>query len=436
MSRSTFIQEKSASQRLIEAYKKTFERTEQLFDLITDEAYFARPISLRHPINFYEGHLPAFLWNTLFKKYLGKPSLNPDFDQLFERGIDPKDQQMANALTIQAWPSRDEVRVYKHKIHQQLFEFLETQDLNQFPQLFGREGCVLWLILEHEMMHQETLLYMFHQLPAHLKKKPHFAQNGHQHKQAPEPYMVNIPAGLAQLGAVPDTQKFVWDNELPVQDHFVPAFEVDAFNITNGQFLTFIEADGYNNPAFWTDKTWQWKCEQKKAHPEFWKNKNGTWMLRDFFEDIPLPLDWPVYVTHAEASAYARFVNKALPTEAEWQRVAYGHHHNGVLQGNIDFKQWSPVPVGAEPEAVNGWGVHDLIGNGWEWTSTPFAPLDGFTPSDAYPQYSADFFEGDHYVVKGGSHFTDARLIRPSFRNWYYWHYPYMYATFRCVKRS
>jgi ergothioneine biosynthesis protein EgtB len=439
----------SLCDQLALAFETALARTEQIFELITEEAYWMRPIPLRHPINFYDGHLPAFIWNTLFRRTLNLPSFNPAFDHLFERGIDPRDQKVADQLTISKWPARAEIRAYKEKIHEKLFEFLsDEKNVKNSSHPLLKNGTVLWLVLEHEMMHQETLLYMLHQLP-HEHKKPAshhqrlFEQNGKF--SAPKPYQIQIPKGVAHLGAEPGEFDFGWDNEFSSQSVEVGEFTIDAFNVTNEQFLEFMEADGYRNPSFWTSESWQWKVKQRREHPFFWKRENGQWLLHDFFEDIPLPLSHPVYVTHAEAQAFARWRGQALPTEAEWHRVAFGDTKTRYPwgqgtptpeYGNFNFQYGSSVPVGQFPKGASRFGAHDLTGNGWEWTATPFMPLTGFVPSQAYPQYSVDFFDGQHYVVKGGSCFTDARLLRRPFRNWFYWDYPYMYATFRCVKRA
>jgi formylglycine-generating enzyme required for sulfatase activity len=146
------------------------------------------------------------------------------------------------------------------------------------------------------------------------------------------------------------------------------------------------------------------------------------------FQSEPLPADSPVYVSHAEASAYARWKGRRLMTEAEWHRAA-----EGASAGHHDFAGFDPVAVGIHPETASVWGIHDLIGNGWEWTSTVFAPFDGFEPMRSYPEYSADFFDGRHYVMKGASPATAAELVRPSFRNWFRGNYPYVYAKFRTV---
>jgi formylglycine-generating enzyme required for sulfatase activity len=164
------------------------------------------------------------------------------------------------------------------------------------------------------------------------------------------------------------------------------------------------------------------------------------------FQDIDLPPAWPVYVSQAEAAAYARWKGARLLTEAEYHRAAFGEPSGHERQfpwgdappdasrGLFDFASWSPVAAGRHPAGQSAWGVHDLMGNGWEWTSTEFAPFDGFRPMASYPEYSADFFDGQHTVMKGASPATDASLLRRSFRNWFRPNYPYVYATFRCVR--
>jgi formylglycine-generating enzyme required for sulfatase activity len=157
--------------------------------------------------------------------------------------------------------------------------------------------------------------------------------------------------------------------------------------------------------------------------------------------------DWPVYVSLAEARAYARWAGARLPTEAEFHRAAYGAPDGaerpypwgveppGPRHGNFDFVHWAPGPVGGHPAGASAWGVLELVGNGWELTDTPFAPFPGFTPYiPRYPGYSADFFDGKHFVVKGASWATAGELTRRSFRNWYQAHYPYVFAKFRCVR--
>ena len=163
------------------------------------------------------------------------------------------------------------------------------------------------------------------------------------------------------------------------------------------------------------------------------------------FEELSLPLDWPVYVSHAEANAYARWTGKSLPTEAQWYRAAYGTPEDkeniypwgdaepDSQKGNFDFYRWNPTRIGAFPQGQSAFGAFDMLGNGWEWTSTVFQPFAGFEAFPFYRGYSADFFDGKHYVIKGGSARTAASMLRRSFRNWFQPHYQYVYAGFRCV---
>jgi formylglycine-generating enzyme required for sulfatase activity len=184
---------------------------------------------------------------------------------------------------------------------------------------------------------------------------------------------------------------------------------------------------------------------QGVRHPLFWEQHDGRWYWRGMFDLVVLPLAWPVYVSHAEASAYAAWRGCRLPSEAEFQRAAYGtpagverHHPWGdappeARHGAMDFSSWDPVPAGSHPAGQSAWGIDDLVGNGWEWTSSPFAPFEGFVAMPSYPEYSADFFDGEHFVMKGASPVTAKELLRPTFRNWFRARYHYVYATFRCA---
>jgi formylglycine-generating enzyme required for sulfatase activity len=256
-----------------------------------------------------------------------------------------------------------------------------------------------------------------------------------------------VPAGDAVLGADRASIPFGWDNEFDRHVVRVPAFEIDALPVTNAQFLEFLHAGGYRQRELWSDEGWDWIQADRVQHPAFWlpadplatDDRSSTidhrssaidaWHWRAMFRREPLPLDWPVYVSQAEAAAYARWKGRRLMTEAEYHRAA-----EGATAGHHDFAGFDPVPVGSHPATASVWGVHDLIGNGWEWTSSVFGPFEGFQAMRSYPEYSADFFDGRHFVMKGASPATAAELVRPSFRNWFRGNYPYVYAKFRTAR--
>jgi len=381
-------------------------QTDRLFDIVRTDSLYDRPIAERHRIVFYVGHLEAFDWNLLREQVMGIKAFRPDFDQLFAFGIDPVGGGLPSDQPGD-WPPLEEVRRYKERIRESLDRGLEAQELDA--------DLLLNVAIEHRLMHAETLAYMLHQLP--LERKLQTPQAAVASASPRESAVMEVPAGKVTLGQ-PSGDAFGWDNEFEAHIAQVSAFEIDRYKVTNGEYLKFIE-------------------ETHAAHPIFWRQTSGGWLYRGMFEEIPLPLDWPVYVSHAEASAYASWAGKALPTEPEWQRAAYGDAPDAILPyaGNFDFHRWDPVPVTAFPKSRSPFGLVGLWGNGWEWTSSLFEPFPGFQPFPFYPGYSANFFDGKHYVMKGGSARTAACMLRRSFRNWFQPQYPYVYAGFRCVSR-
>jgi gamma-glutamyl hercynylcysteine S-oxide synthase len=424
-------------------------RSDEVFSLVRDGSLYERPIAERHRIIFYVGHLEAFDWNLLSGNIFALKSLQPEFDRLFAFGIDPVGGGLPSDQPSD-WPSLGAVRDYVAKIRTALDEKLGGAWVERDPQ--SRDGIpvdtLLNVAVEHRLMHVETLAYMLHQLPLDKKLRAERPQNL---DTAPVAHrMVEIPAGVATLGLPRRSGNFGWDNEHEAHRVDVPAFAIDRYKVTNRQYLDFMAAGGYETRCFWSDEDWDWKTAQGISHPVFWKQAGDSWLYRTMFSEVPLPLDWPVYVSHAEARAYVRWAGKSLPTEAEWHRAAYGTPgeserifpwgmdapsagSNRARLGNFDFQRWDPSPVNGCPDGRSAFGVDDMLGNGWEWTSTVFAPFPGFERFPFYPGYSADFFDGKHFVMKGGSARTAACMLRPSFRNWFQAHYQYVYAGFRCV---
>ena len=380
------------AERLADARKQT----DSLFEIVKPEAIYDRPIGERHRIIFYLGHLEAFDRNLL----AGGP--HSEFDRLFAFGIDPVGGGLPTDQP-RDWPSVEEVQKYNREVRSTIDGIPANEQM--------------WNVaIEHRLMHAETLAYMLHQMPVHTKLAQTSAGKPARPKEGPA--MVVVPEGEVVLGR---SEGFGWDNEFEAHRVEVGAFQIDRYKVTNSEFLEFLNSGGYNDKSLWTEDGWRWKEATGVAHPVFWKRSNGGWIYRTMFEEIPMPLDWPVYVSHSEASAYARWIGKALPTEAEWQRAA-----EGSSIGNAGFRQWDPVPVTADTS---------MYGNGWEWTSSLFKPFPGFSPFPFYPGYSANFFDDQHYVMKGGSARTADCLLRPSFRNWFQPNYQYVYTGFRCVTR-
>ena len=387
-------------------------KTDALFALLTPAALYERAVAERHRFIFYLGHVEAFDWN-LCRSELGLGA-GTELDRLFAFGIDP-DRSCPDALPCDKatdWPAAAEVLAYQRERR----DLFDRHSPALPPQL-------LHVVLEHRLMHAETLCYLIHWLQ--LEQKQLIAPPPFDSRPAPDPAVVTIPAGTATLGR---RDGFGWDNEFVEHTVEVPAFAIDKYKVTNQQYLRFVREGG---PV-----------------PLFWRPTDSGFVLRCMFGEIPLPPSWPVYATHEQASAYARWAGRALPTEAQFHRAAYADPHAAGADereypwgnepprpacGNFDFQHWDPVPVDATPEGDSALGVAQLVGNGWEWTRTPFAPFAGFARFPFYPGYSADFFDGEHFVLKGGSPRTASCMVRRSFRNWFRPNYRYVYAGFRCV---
>lgn len=418
-------------------------RTDELFAIVRDDAMYDRPIAERHRIIFYVGHVEAFDWNLLAQRAFGLSSFHPSFDKLFAFGIDPVGGGLP-ADTPADWPGRDEVERYNLRLRDALDQAIERawrRPSEGHPHLTD----MLEVAVEHRLMHAETLAYMLHQLPA--DRKIAGTKEVVWKTARAKSHLVEIPAGRTILGLQPSGGAFGWDNEFAAHEVGVPEFAIENYNVTNRDFMAFVQAGGYSNQSLWSDEAWAWIKKEGAQHPAFWRRAGNLWLYRTMFGEIQLPMDWPVYVSQAEASAYAKWMGRKLPTEEQYHRAAYatsdpemersypwGEEAPSERYGNFDFAHWDPSPVGSFPRGASAYGVHDLVGNGWEWTRSEFKPFPGFAAMPFYPGYSANFFDGKHYVMKGGSPRTAECMLRRSFRNWFQPHYPYVYATFRCVE--
>lgn len=429
--------------KLLERFEDARRKSDALFEILRPEALYDRPIPERHRVVFYIGHLEAFDWNLLHEVVLGLKSFNPEFDHLFAFGIDPVGGGLPTDQ-VSDWPAIERVREYVQGVRTALNDKM-SEDFD--PKVQARDGFALDTLLnvaiEHRLMHVETLAYMLHQLPLNRKISP--PAPAFPSSLVVSRSTIKIPAGDATLGLARGSEIFGWDNEFDSHTVHVPAFEIDRYMVTNQQFLEFLQAGGYETGSLWGHHDWKWKNDQQIAHPVFWRKRGDLWLYRTMFDEVPLPPDWPVYVSHAEAAAYARWAGRALPTEQQWHRAAYGTFEGTQRQypwgdeppnpsrGNFDFYSFDPQPVNAHTRGQSAFGVEGLLGNGWEWTSSAFGPFAGFQPFPFYRGYSADFFDGKHFVMKGGSARTAACMLRPTFRNWFQAHYQYVYAGFRCV---
>ena len=440
------------NEELLEELRIAWKRSDAIFAMLEPDALATRPIPLRHPWIFYIGHLPAFAWNMLGNTVLKRTSPRPAFDRLFDFGIDPEDD--AGLPEKATWPPLDEILRYRDDVRARFSacaaDLAEVHD----ERLLAEHGRVLHVVIEHELMHHETLLYMFQEAQPSHKRRPVWWSLPAIGQAKADFEVLSIPAGKARVGANFDELAFGWDNEFPVRTFDVEAFRLGNLPVTNSDYLEFVEQGGYSQREWWSTEAWVWLQKHGRNAPQGWARSephaagDDDWVVTTAFEPVPLQAacGWPVQVSLAEAEAYARWRGARLPTEPELYRAAYadtvepsterpypwGDEEPDVTHGAFDFQRAGPSPVGSFPAGRSLFGAYELVGNGWEWTSTVFARHSGFKDYiEGYRGYSKDFFDGNHHVLFGGSSATDKRLLRRSFRNWFRTNYPYAFTKFR-----
>jgi iron(II)-dependent oxidoreductase len=244
---------------------------------------------------------------------------------------------------------------------------------------------------------------------------------------------VPVPGGPFVLGVDAADEPFSLDNERPAHTVEVPGFRIGRVPVTNGEWRGFIDDGGYRRPELWSTRGWEHRDQAALVAPQFW-NKDGT---RTRFSQVEtIPDDEPVqHITFFEAEAYATWAGARLPTEIEWEkacawdpalgkrrRYPWGSASPTSALANLDGESLRPAPVGAYPNGASAYGAEQMLGDVWEWTSSPLRPWPGFTPM-IYDRYSVPFFgdpspTGDYRVLRGGSWAVAADILRPSFRNW------------------
>ena len=400
---------------------RAFAQSDVVLGLVGDDAFALRPIHLRHPLVFYLGHLPAFAWNQLARGALRLAPLDAALDELFDRGIDPESDADADAAQRHGYPAPDLVRDYRDAARRALLA-LPDADLES-------NADAVHLVVEHELMHHETLTYLLQECPDGALARPPGRWTPGEGRAAER---VAVRGGEVTLGAETGSIAFGWDNEFPTQRCAVGDFALDDVPVRNADWMSFLRETGrVDDPAWW---------------PQPWAPGPDGGVIRTLHGPVPFEeaAGWPVQVRNERARDYAAHRGGRLPTEPELHRAAFTTPHGDTRRypwgaGDPDpsrctsgFCAWAPKPVGETPAGASAWGVEELVGNGWEHTATPFLPRPGFRAIHrSYPGYSADFFDGAHDVVFGASWATDAKLIRPSFRNWYRRNYPFAFTSFR-----
>ena len=328
-------------------------------------------------------------------------------------------------------------------VRRRVLDFLLSGATAEDADELRRDGYVYRMVAQHEYQHGETVLQSL-QLKEERPYRAPRAIATPTSRVAGEIVgrMVRFPGGMVEIGT--DDRSAAYDNERPRHAVALAPFRIGAAPVTNGEYLRFVEAGGYDSPEHWTEAGWKWRQEADLTAPQFWTRGEEGWSVRSMDRVEALdPLRPVCHVCWYEADAFCRWAGGRLPTEQEWEAAASWDPETGTkrvypwgdeaptpLHANLDQLAFGAAQVGAYPLNVSPTGCHGMIGDVWEWTSSDFGGYPGFRVFP-YPEYSEVFFGSDYKVLRGGSWATRPGAVRTTFRNWDYPIRRQIFAGFR-----
>ncbi len=395
---------------ILEYFEKSFTLYESLFECLNgDEAFYARANTLRHPLIFYYGHTSVLFINKLNVAKLIDRRIDPRLESMLAIGVDEMSWDDLNEAHYD-WPTPAEVKAYRDKTREIVREFIMTCDVS-LPIGWGSPLWVIMLGIEHERIHLETSAVLIRELPLkYVKPHPVWGRICRESGPAPENTLLPVKGGPLTLGKGRDNAYYGWDNEYGRFETEVSGFKASKYLVSNGEYLEFVKAGGYETREFWDEEGWNWVTYKQTQMPVYWRKEGEKYRYRSMLEEIDMPWDWPVDVNCLEARAFCKWKAKAtgkpirLPTEPEWYKLREllktDQPEWDRAPGNINLEgDMSPCPVNRHegPE-----GFFDIIGNVWQWTETPIDAYEGFEVHPVYDDFSTPTFDGKHNVFKGG----------------------------------
>ena len=495
---------------IINLYQSVRARTMQIVAPLEIEDYVIQTAEFMSPPRWHIGHTSWF-FETLLQKYQPAYKVYSEdylfyFNSYYE-GFGARIERPKRGTRSR--PTVKDTVAYRRHVDEQMTGFLESldersnPDANQEADSDSNSAAVVSLVrlgLEHEMQHQELLVYdikhlLCDQYDAPAKAAPassvkvegmaeiegglfwlgygEVVQGPTSKAQRPtrgssptiregvgtasgyegtkSGVKAGPPRGHPAWGAVPPHSKnydFAFDNEKPAHQVFLQDYAIHRALVSNGDFLEFISGGGYQNFRWWFSEGWEVVNREQWRAPLYWELHEDQWMIRDFsgLQPVESKANEPVsHVSFYEASAFAKWSGKRLPTEAEWEKAAtfdpatnerrafpWANDPADETKANLfENGLWAPAPIGAFPAGQNSYGCHQMIGDVWEWTTSDYVPYPGFKTE--FDEYNDKWFVNQK-VLRGGSFTTPQSHIRSTYRNFFHAHERWMVSGFRCAK--
>jgi ergothioneine biosynthesis protein EgtB len=439
---------------IADLYQQVRARTMQIVAPLEIEDYVIQTAEFMSPPRWHIGHTSWF-FETLLQKYQTGYKIHSEeflfyFNSYYE-GFGARIERPKRGTRSR--PTVKETVSYRHHVDEQMSRFFESLGERDDAETIL---AVVRLGLEHEMQHQELLVYdikhlLCDQYDAPITPAPRAIETVSGMAEV-EGGLFDLGYGTASRGSSPTVREgvsdFAFDNEKPQHKVFLQDFRIDRAPVSNAEYLEFMNAGGYQDFRWWHSAGWEKVNQEKWEAPLYWERVDGEWMIRDFagLHRVADKRDEPVsHVSFLEASAFAKWAGKRLPTEAEWEKAAsfspelnskrefpWGDDAISADKGNLFENQlWAVSPIGSFPTGQSTYGGQQMIGDVWEWTTSDYAPYPGF--KSEFDEYNDKWFVGQK-VLRGGSFATPRSHIRTTYRNFFYPHERWMIAGFRCAK--
>ncbi|MEX1062378.1 MAG: ergothioneine biosynthesis protein EgtB, partial [Balneolaceae bacterium] len=425
-------EESEPSRKLIKYFSEIRSFTEALTDPLENEDFVIQIAEFTSPAKWHLAHTSWFFETFLLKKAVeGYQPVDSRYSYLFNSYYlqtgEPHCRAKRGNLSR---PTVRDVFDYRRTINRQVCDFIESASGEELD----KWTPVIEIGLNHEQQHQELLLtdlkFMFAQNPLY----PAYDEGGSRTEGKPVPRTwTGFEEGIYEIGHTGDG--FGYDNEFPRHKVYIHDFELGNRLVTNGEYLEFMKAGGYEDPVWWLDEGYTAVVEEGLQSPLYWFRRDGEWVHYTLGGVCSPDLNEPVsHISYYEADAFARWAGYRLPSEQEWEVAAAkadtisgsnfnsgngANSANEGIGGNgghfIEGKRFHPA--GPDPDIP---GLQQMLGTLWEWTQSSYSAYPGYKPlQGALGEYNGKFMS-DKYVLRGGSCVTARHHIRKTYRNFFH----------------
>ncbi|HSI38796.1 MAG TPA: ergothioneine biosynthesis protein EgtB [Methylotenera sp.] len=406
--------DQNQKESLISTFQKVRDKTLEICRHIQNEDYSSQPIPDVSPPKWHLGHTTWFFEEVILVRFLKNyQHHNNQYSSLFnsyykalgKHTIQPNRGSLSR-------PTVEEITQYRTYVDRHLLELI-TQNVLSSEMLFLIEAGI-----HHEQQHQE-LLYMDIKYILGVNELE-TAYSKASLKDAPKPRVgwSEFKEDIYEVGF--DGEEFAYDNEKPRHKNYLYPFAISQTLVTNGEFLEFIEDNGYSKPQHWLSQGWDWINEQQIEQPLYWSKQGGIWHEYTLYGLIPIDLHRPlVHISYFEADAFASWKKLRLPTEHELE----------VYLNNSQMKKTLEEDVLLHPNDSSS-----PSGEVWCWTRSQYSPYPRFKAFDGLLNEYNGKFMCNQFVLKGGCIATPNNHYRHTYRNFYQPQQRWMFSGIRLAK--